>query len=504
MPVNKLSIQDFAAKIKAKYPDYKDINDTLLTQRIVEKYPEYKDMVNYQVPNSQPPVEQPKIEYPEHEISHNSIHDIRHLNEMANQEIPETSPQFDPVSGSAGIPVDNTAAIADKKAYGDQFEKATKDLGERLGTTPEKAKTVLQDFPHDTDEESIKRKSQLLNDNPEAYNRLKSADENMQLLFQSKNGGGMVAHNYNELQGTEDQPIQNLSHLKNNIDQQREIILSTLSGPQRDKALANLERNRSSAFNAVNPEIVDEYNGNEEIKGQLNAMQYAGLKSLEAFDPQKGKLYSGLINNVANENESNLAVEQKIGLEKIRKELLDIGRKNTERYINESQYDLDKAYRNAQTDEEKNDISQQWLHNKALIESMNEDTQKDANRFPYLKDLEFERQAKELSGEADMGVISYALHKFGRSIGKAGESAQIATINALGSDQDIADVNLGLLGQTEQEKNKFYLPEADKPEGSATIYKFDKYLEDATTAIKNNKSLSDEEKDKSLIQLVKA
>jgi len=502
MPVNKLSIQDFAAKIKAKYPDYKDINDTLLTQRIVEKYPEYKDMVNYQVPASQPPVEQPKVEYPEHEISHNSIHDIRHLNEMANQEIPETSPQFDPVSGSAGVPVDNTAAIADKKAYGDQYEKATKELGDRIGATPDKAKAVLQDFPDDVDEESIKRKSQLLSDNPESYSRLKSADENVKLL--AKKGGVHVANEYNHLQGTQDDPIQDLNHLKRNIYEQQEMILSNLSGPERAKALANLERNRSSAFNAVNPEIVDEYNGNEEIKGQLNAMQYAGLKSLEAFDPQKAKLYSGLIYNVAKENESNLAVEQKIGLEKIRKELLDIGRKNTERYINESQYDLDKAYRNAQTDEEKNDISQQWLHNKALIESMNEDTQKDATRFPYMKDLEFERQAKELSGEADMGVLSYALNKFGRGIGKAGESVQIAMVNALGDDQDVADVNLGLLGQTEQEKNKFYLPEADKPEGSPMVYKFDKYLEDAAKAIKNNKSISEEDKKKALIQLVKA
>src|SRR6187402_2094413 len=247
MPVNKLSIQDFAAKIKAKYPDYKDINDTLLTQRIVEKYPEYKDMVNYQVPASQPPVEQPKVEYPEHEISHNSIHDIRHLNEMANQEIPETSPQFDPVSGSAGVPVDNTAAIADKKAYGDQYEKATKELGDRIGATPDKAKAVLQDFPDDVDEESIKRKSQLLSDNPESYSRLKSADENVKLI--AKKGGVHVANEYNHLQGTQDDPIHDLNHLKRNIYEQQEMILSNLSGPERAKALANLERNRSSAFN---------------------------------------------------------------------------------------------------------------------------------------------------------------------------------------------------------------------------------------------------------------
>lgn len=42
----KLKVKDFAAKIKAKYPDYKDMDDTELTNRIVKKYPEYKDQVD--------------------------------------------------------------------------------------------------------------------------------------------------------------------------------------------------------------------------------------------------------------------------------------------------------------------------------------------------------------------------------------------------------------------------------------------------------------------------
>lgn len=41
----KVSVKDFAAKIKAKYPDYKDVDDTELTNKIIAKYPEYKDQV---------------------------------------------------------------------------------------------------------------------------------------------------------------------------------------------------------------------------------------------------------------------------------------------------------------------------------------------------------------------------------------------------------------------------------------------------------------------------
>jgi len=41
-----LSVTDFSAKIKEKYPEYKDIDDEKLVSSIVEKYPEYKGKVS--------------------------------------------------------------------------------------------------------------------------------------------------------------------------------------------------------------------------------------------------------------------------------------------------------------------------------------------------------------------------------------------------------------------------------------------------------------------------
>jgi len=46
MPQDKLPVPQFAAKIKAKYPQYKDIDDTVLVQKILAKYPEYNDQVD--------------------------------------------------------------------------------------------------------------------------------------------------------------------------------------------------------------------------------------------------------------------------------------------------------------------------------------------------------------------------------------------------------------------------------------------------------------------------
>lgn|GEM_PF-5658731 len=45
-----LSVDDFAAKIKAKYPDYSDMDNRDLAQRIVAKHPEYKQSVNLDAP----------------------------------------------------------------------------------------------------------------------------------------------------------------------------------------------------------------------------------------------------------------------------------------------------------------------------------------------------------------------------------------------------------------------------------------------------------------------
>lgn len=44
---DKLHYNDFAAKIKAKYPDYKDIDNLELAQKMVKKYPDYKEQVDF-------------------------------------------------------------------------------------------------------------------------------------------------------------------------------------------------------------------------------------------------------------------------------------------------------------------------------------------------------------------------------------------------------------------------------------------------------------------------
>jgi hypothetical protein len=45
MPDEKEPIPQFAKRIKQKYPQYKDVDDTELVNKMIEKYPEYRDRV---------------------------------------------------------------------------------------------------------------------------------------------------------------------------------------------------------------------------------------------------------------------------------------------------------------------------------------------------------------------------------------------------------------------------------------------------------------------------
>ena len=47
IPKKKVKVKEFAAKIKEKYPAYKDVDDLELTNKIIAKYPEYKDQVDF-------------------------------------------------------------------------------------------------------------------------------------------------------------------------------------------------------------------------------------------------------------------------------------------------------------------------------------------------------------------------------------------------------------------------------------------------------------------------
>ena len=54
MPDPKVSVAKFAAAVKSKYPEYKDVDDSILVNSIIEKYPSYADQVEFGVKKKEP------------------------------------------------------------------------------------------------------------------------------------------------------------------------------------------------------------------------------------------------------------------------------------------------------------------------------------------------------------------------------------------------------------------------------------------------------------------
>jgi hypothetical protein len=105
----KLSPQEFATKVKSKYPEYKDIDDVTLAQRVIEKYPEYADRVSMDEGGlSQQPTEDTQDLPPAEE-------DPRSLLEKANFIAGDLANQFNlGVANMIGAPVDLIAAGLNK------------------------------------------------------------------------------------------------------------------------------------------------------------------------------------------------------------------------------------------------------------------------------------------------------------------------------------------------------------------------------------------------------
>ncbi len=58
---NPITPQEFAQKIKSKYPQYKDVDDITLTKKMIEKYPEYASQVSLKKKESSQPISQENL-----------------------------------------------------------------------------------------------------------------------------------------------------------------------------------------------------------------------------------------------------------------------------------------------------------------------------------------------------------------------------------------------------------------------------------------------------------
>ena len=144
---NPITPQEFAKKVKAKYPQYANVDDITLAKKMVEKYPEYASQVNFNSKvKKKDTLESPKLQVPQEDTTELPVEDgssdtpvindqrrrltSKDLIGLSDDEQP-TDMSGKPLLPKKGDSIqtlnriykENQALEAEKKKYGDVFDK---------------------------------------------------------------------------------------------------------------------------------------------------------------------------------------------------------------------------------------------------------------------------------------------------------------------------------------------------------------------------------------------
>ncbi len=407
----------------------------------------------------------PATPAPEHQLSHTSLQDIRHLNDLANQ--PTRVTVSSGGVGAPGVSTPNPEDVARNKGFQTQYDKAVTDQAAAWGTDPVSTRRAFQDFPTVQDEKTLKSYADLAKTNPVNYQRIKDGTDIRQAIASSGQPGAFAdAQNLHfDVSGTG-----SYQELQDQIASSQELLHKYGLGQEYFEKLKNVY---APLINTLQPGLhIQHWNSPDKDLG-LSDFQYAGLETEKMFNPGKYsqdmeilKHNKGLDENPAGENtpvpvgKKGYAYDR--GVENVLYALENQGRQNTGQYIDQRSVDLGKQidqlktqYQNAihaTTDPiEQRRLQAEFNANPLLAEAdkLNEG-QKDINyarsedqtKFP----LNFGDQAQRLVKDAMSGTSGVAGVLGKQVLLGAGETSDNTArfvkntwINLLGSEQAKAE-----------------------------------------------------------------
>lgn len=415
-------------------------------------------------------------------------------------------------------PDTQAAAEADKvdaqlkdRGFGKDFIDAVKDLPQEALSDPNTSSAVLQN-------DYLNNKvafNQKVNEAKNHWAIRKSVEENTDGTPEEKRQAGIIAANAY----TGDIHPKNFQEFEQTIKNKQDIINHSLPTQEdKDKANDRLKSTYSTYITPSDPDLQEEYNSSP-LKTQLDPVQYAGLKTMELFEPEKYKqtisflstpiqeLYNHSLPNEAIKNfQSPVAVstnyestdpkggklsqktiDEKIGMETRLRELADIGRENIYTSAEKQNSEL-KPQINAlpDGDETKNKLIEQYNNNISTVNSVSEDANNDDSKYPLTKQLKFERQTADILGKAP-SLVNNAAIKFAQQAG----NPEKAIFNLFG---DSPSLQRQRMGESQSMENFTYLPEQFKRENSPIIPVYPKDVQEKIKDINSNKDLSFTEK----------
>jgi hypothetical protein len=444
-----------------------------------------------------------------------NVYDIRSLSDERKDLNGRISALSEPVYTPGGGAIPTTVPEEYKTRLSEidkQLNEKYKSLSTHLGQSEENVKRVLADFPEETDPDKIKSKLEVGLKNPISYGRLSAANSNQQKI--AKAAGNDVANRYNELNdfgGT-------YSGMVHSLPDQIDIINQTLSGRDKDIALANLRTTNGQNFNKTVPDFQYEYD-HSDYKGLLNIDQYAGLQTLKYFSPNEYKqAVSALGIDVKDEDLSSLegkhprldaAIEERklnkqsegLGKEVILKKIVDIGRSNAENYLSDHNHELNDVYENTQDEQQKEAIRQRAFENAKIIKGIADDRKQDAKSFPLQNEIELDQLAKEVLQKPTYSVGGNMFNRFTKGI-DARPSIENMLVGAFFGDNANTHLQMRRLGEHTQEQAENLLPSSFGDNSIPFIPKFADDVKKQAKEIANDHSLSGEERDIKIKELI--
>lgn len=421
----------------------------------------FTDIVRKKVQTAIPTIEPPAQVTPQ---------SLRDLNTLANKPVTQSVATAEDV-GAAGPEADQGQYTAKQ-----DFDKGIKEFSAKLEVEPQHVQKAIFDFPQIEDEGQLKYFSDLSKNNPVKYDRIVAADKNRQMIATSGIPGAInAANDYNHLQEQ-----QGHSELIRNIEGQKYIINTALSGEQRTQAHANLEREKSPLINSLSDEIIKDYRASK-FNAILSPDQYAGLEELKIFRPE---FYDQIVKELEQaegvekdtpdinigyhgaENKKTIEADapQLLGLEVIKKSLADIGRHNLQSFLQEKAGDLEQSYKNAKTaasslsDEDRTAIQQEYLHYKKISDELEEDKKRDDERYPRLTAMKLDEAVREQTNNPKFNPLEYGVYRFAKGVENTGESLENLFTGLFAGEDTNTQLAIKRIGEGRLDQNEAFLP----------------------------------------------
>lgn len=515
-PKPKLKVKEFAAKIKAKYPQYKDIDDTELTNKIIAKYPDYKEQVDFSVEKKSPaepsnvgqkplanglsttptveevPVQQQEVKDP---ITASLEAEQK---KAATKEIPVIGGSFD---------MGTTVTNAPDTELNKQGEEISKGLKETYGVDSKHIASLFQDLPPEilNDPNHLAQYNELLRTQPTVLETQLAHDKWKPEIMAKASPEEQQFLNSIAAPGS-------YQDKRNAVKNAVPIIRKYSDNP--DKSQKHFSEEASLIYGANLANNPTQFDNTPEAKNLgLSSNQIGAYQFLQDTNPQQAEQYKALF--IDKDKIAPDDYQLQYGLEEKGLKLEQLGlslKQNAANYDKERIGNGIKQLQNEEylyglSDAKKNELAQlqqEAEKNKSVFANIESEKQNIVSGTKYLRTQRHEADefATELLGQQD-NFGEWAYNEAGKAISNTVTGTVDFATAPFRSDENNYIRQAQLLGNRAMDEQIAGLPQSKQ---TTISWKpaIDKDLSDQIEAIKKDGSLDDSEKHEKVVQLLMA